>query len=186
MRWKKAVAGVLAGLVLSSTALGLAAPADDEETPATQSGLDVKVSPYELRVSPYEIEQSISPLERVEEQGGEKVVALNSDILFDSGSSELSDAAKKRIASLVKDVPKNASVRVEGHTDNVPYKRGNDVLSEERAQAVADAIAGARSDLKLAVKGFGESKPVEPNEKGGKDNPDGRAKNRRVEIRYDG
>ena len=51
---------------------------------------------------------------------------------------------------------------------------------------MSKAIKEARSDIKTEVKGFGDSKPIEPNKKGGKDNPEGREKNRRVEIRYDG
>lgn len=78
------------------------------------------------------------------------------------------------------------AVSVDGHTGDVPYHRGNDVLSQERAQAVADAIAAARPDLDLTVTGHGGTDPVAPNSKGGEDNPEGRAENRRVEIRYDG
>lgn len=64
---------------------------------------------------------------------------------------------------------------------------GNDAdnmkLWQAWAQAVADIIKAARPDLVLDVKGFGETKPVAPNEVGGKDNPENRAKNRRVELR---
>ena len=38
----------------------------------------------------------------------------------------------------------------------------------------------------LTVTGHGDTDPVAPNSKGGEDNPEGRAENRRVEIRYDG
>lgn len=41
------------------------------------------------------------------------------------------------------------------------------------------------SDLDVAAKGHGESEPVAANEEGGEDCPEGRAKNRRVEIRYE-
>ena len=44
----------------------------------------------------------------------------------------------------------------------------------------------ARPDLKLDVEGFGKGRPVAPNSQGGEDNPEGRALNRRVEIRYEG
>jgi outer membrane protein OmpA-like peptidoglycan-associated protein len=132
------------------------------------------------------LDRNIQPLEKTSTSGDEEVVTLNSDILFDFGKSSLDDAAGAKIADLVEDVPKKGTVHVDGHTDSVPYKRGNDVLSKERAQAVADAIAEARPDLKLKVAGHGDSEPVAPNSSGGKDDPEGRAKNRRVEIRYDG
>lgn len=53
------------------------------------------------------------------------------------------------------------------------------------AEAVADAITGERDDLSLEVTGKGESDPVEPNEKGGEDNPEGRGEEspRRVAVR---
>ena len=69
-----------------------------------------------------------------------------------------------------------------GHTDSIGDDASNLTLSQQRAQAVADAISAARSDLRLTVVGKGESDPVEPNEQGGEDNPEGRAKNRRVTV----
>ena len=57
-------------------------------------------------------------------------------------------------------------------------------LSQRRAEAVAAAVAAARPDLVLSTEGRGEADPVAPNDNGGEDNPDGRAANRRVEIRY--
>ena len=46
-------------------------------------------------------------------------------------------------------------------------------------------LTSENSDLEVTAKGFGESEPVESDEKNGKDDPEGRAKNRRVEIRYE-
>ncbi|CAM4027912.1 OmpA family protein [Helcobacillus massiliensis] len=125
----------------------------------------------------------IEPLEQESTDGADRVITLNSDILFDFGRHDLSKSAAAKIVALVSKLPDGTEVRVEGHTDSVPSSMGNDVLSQKRAQAVADAITAARADLTLTVKGFGESKPIEPNEKNGEDNPEGRAKNRRVEIR---
>lgn len=47
-------------------------------------------------------------------------------------------------------------------------------------------LTSENSDLDVTAKGYGESEPVAANEKGGEDDPEGRAKNRRVEIRYQG
>ncbi|WP_019175535.1 OmpA family protein [Brevibacterium ravenspurgense] len=148
------------------------------------AAVKAEIDPIKAEIVP--LKDNIEPMDDTREDAGEKVVTLSSDVLFDLGKWDLSDGAKKKIAELVKKVPQNATVRVEGHTDNLPYKEGNDVLSKRRAEAVSKAIKEARSDIKTEVKGFGDSKPVEPNEKGGKDNPEGREKNRRVEIRYDG
>ena len=71
------------------------------------------------------------------------------------------------------------AIAVDGHTDSVGTDQYNQKLSERRARAVAGYLADhgiARS--RMTVEGFGESKPVASN-----DTADGRAQNRRVELR---
>jgi len=71
------------------------------------------------------------------------------------------------------------AIAVDGHTDRVGTEQYNQKLSERRANAVADYLADhgiARS--RMTIEGFGESKPVASN-----DTADGRAQNRRVELR---
>ena len=163
-----AAAALCAGLMLTA----VPALADD-------------ITPLDRKVTA--LDRNVTPLgDGISSSGGTTTVTLETDILFDFGSSELSEPARTEIGELVADVPQGAAVAVDGHTDDVPYQRGNDVLSTERAQAVADAIAAARPDLQLTVTGHGDSDPVAPNSRGGEDNPEGRAENRRVEIRYDG
>ena len=58
----------------------------------------------------------------------------------------------------------------------------NQALSEKRARTVADALRTRGVKGTLSAKGFGESRPVAPNELNGRDNPAGRQLNRRVEI----
>lgn len=71
------------------------------------------------------------------------------------------------------------TVAVEGHTDSRGSDAYNDKLSKRRAQAVADYLAEHGIALsRLSVAGFGESHPVASN-----DTSDGRAQNRRVELR---
>lgn len=130
------------------------------------------------------LEDRVSDLEVESTEGSETVVRLDSDILFEFGKSTLPEAAPAQIEQLVADVPAGAAVSIGGHTDNVGQPAANQTLSEQRARAVADVIGSARPDLKMTVEGFGETEPIEPNESGGDDSPDGRAKNRRVEIRY--
>jgi len=76
-------------------------------------------------------------------------------------------------------------VYITGYTDSKGDKVFNKTLSERRAQAVARwLIEGKHVDASRVITiGEGESKPVAPNRRAnGSDNPDGRAKNRRVEI----
>ncbi|WP_338749307.1 OmpA family protein [Janibacter alittae] len=120
----------------------------------------------------------------VEETGDETVVSLQTDVLFRFGESTLTSSATQAVAEAVEELPDDAQVAVVGHTDSVGSKSDNKKLSAERAEAVAEVIEDERDDLTLEVSGKGESEPVEPNERGGEDNPQGREKNRRVELRY--
>ncbi len=106
------------------------------------------------------------------------------NVLFPSGSAELK-AESKEIIDMLSDVVKknNNSVRVEGHTDNIPIRTGkfpsNWELSTTRAVNVVKyfiEIKGIAPD-KLSAAGYGEYHPIEKN-----DNAGGREKNRRVDI----
>lgn len=116
--------------------------------------------------------------------GDETVVSLRADILFAFGRADLSAAAAAKIGDVLNTVPQRASRKVYGHTDSVGDDAHNSALSLARGKAVAALVRRARPDLTLDVRGFGESRPVEPNTRGGKDNPEGRAANRRVGLRY--
>ena len=129
---------------------------------------------------------NVSPLDTRTTQGDQTVISLASDILFDFGKADVGAAAEARIGELVAEVPQGAAVQVHGHTDSISDRAFNQTLSEQRAQTVAGAITQHRPDLQLEVAGFGMDQPVEPNEVNGEDNPEGRALNRRVEIRFSG
>jgi outer membrane protein OmpA-like peptidoglycan-associated protein len=76
-------------------------------------------------------------------------------------------------------------VTITGHTDNVGDDAGNLTLSQQRAEAVKTALAEhAGPSLVLEVDAKGEAEPVAPNDIEGRDNPDGRARNRRVTVTY--
>jgi len=71
------------------------------------------------------------------------------------------------------------NVSVEGHTDSMGSDEYNEKLSQRRAGAVRDYLADhGVSASRMTVQGFGESKPVASN-----DTDEGRAQNRRVELR---
>ncbi|ROS26194.1 OmpA family protein [Cellulomonas sp. PhB150] len=137
-----------------------------------------------LTTRTYDPTYAVKQLGDVSTGSGETVVTLASDILFTSDSDKLSANAKKRIGQLVDDVPKSATLHVDGHTDSVDTPSHNQALSERRAKAVAAAVADARPDLDLEVRGYGESKLKES--ESGDDVDAARAANRRVELRYEG
>lgn len=138
----------------------------------------------DLASSVTQLETSVVELAATSTDGGEEVITLTSDILFDFDESDLSAAARRRIATLVDDVPEGAAVDIGGHTDSMGSTAYNQRLSTARATAVAAVVRKSRPDLDLTVTGFGEARPVAPNTSGGEDDPVGRAENRRVEIRF--
>ncbi|MBQ0709491.1 MULTISPECIES: OmpA family protein [unclassified Ochrobactrum] len=113
------------------------------------------------------------------------VLSVTSDILFDFDSVKLTGKAKATltdIARILESMPDSA-VRVVGHTDSKGSDSYNDKLSKNRADAVIKFLAGnGVPSARMKPEGRGESEPVAPNEIKGKDNPDGRAQNRRVEF----
>jgi outer membrane protein OmpA-like peptidoglycan-associated protein len=87
-------------------------------------------------------------------------------------------------AQILKDNP-SAKVTIEGHTDSKGTDAYNQKLSERRAQAVKHDLVskGVMAD-RLDTVGKGEKEPVAPNTTpNGKDNPEGRAMNRRAELK---
>ena len=102
-------------------------------------------------------------------------------IYFATGSAKLLEESTPTLASLSALLLANPSwtVTIEGHTDNIGSAEYNLNLSNQRAAAVRDALAGRHHipAARISAKGFGLTKPVESN---GTD--EGRARNRRVEI----
>jgi outer membrane protein OmpA-like peptidoglycan-associated protein len=76
-------------------------------------------------------------------------------------------------------------IEIAGHTDNIGTPQYNQTLSEKRAGAVREYLIkeGGVDPTKITAVGHRDLYPVAPNQKAdGKDNPEGRAQNRRVEI----
>ncbi len=113
-------------------------------------------------------------------------LTLNGAILFDSGSSDIKAEAIPLIdkIGLILQNYKDNVIEIEGHTDNVPIHsarfESNDVLSMYRALSVADYIRSITDIPSGHIKssGRGEYVPVADNS-----TPEGRARNRRVEIK---
>lgn len=112
------------------------------------------------------------------------VITLADGVLFDFDESTIrTDAAGvlDDLGSAMKAV--NASqAEVSGHTDAIGTDAYNQDLSQRRADSVVAALKQRGVGGDLSAKGYGESRPVAPNEIQGKDNPAGRQLNRRVEV----
>ena len=105
---------------------------------------------------------------------------LSSDLLFPTNSSYLTDEAKVELGKLSKLLirDKSKKVRVDGHTDATGTEVYNQWLSEKRAVSVKTFLEGAGVEgARISTQGLGQKKPVADNK-----TPEGRQKNRRVEV----
>ena len=130
--------------------------------------------------------ESKQQMDQVKLQITEKGVAIriSNDMLFKLGKAELNPNIYE-LLDLAIDVTKGwpNSIRIEGHTDNIPINTfkypSNWELSSARALSVLKYFInkGRISPEKISATGFGEFRPLVPNT-----SPQNRAKNRRVEI----
>lgn len=117
--------------------------------------------------------------------GGKTEVTINSDVLFDFDKATLTATAKKTLDGMTGKLgTAKGPIRVDGYTDSKGSGAYNRKLSERRADAVRTYLAGKLTGKTLSAKGHGEAGPIAPNTRNGEDDPAGRAKNRRVTIRY--
>ena len=120
--------------------------------------------------------------------GTEIQISLSGDILFDFNKWTIKKEAEKTLQKLVRligDLNKR-QVFIEGHTDSKGSEKYNLKLSYKRAMAVKTWFIskGNLKKVQFQAKGYGEAKPIAPNTNpDGSDNPEGRAANRRVEMR---
>lgn len=112
------------------------------------------------------------------------VLRFTADVLFDFDKATLKPEAKKLVADTAAVLAKaGAPIRVDGHTDAKGSDAYNDDLSKRRAEAFAAALKDGGVTVDITATGWGEKRPVAPNTTAdGKDNPSGRAQNRRVEV----
>lgn len=159
----------------------------------SKSKKKLEVAKAELEKKSGEYEQLASSLRgeieagRVElmELRGKTTVKMKDKILFASGSATLGGdgrAALRKVADALRNV-QGKTIRVDGHTDNVPTGTGgpfasNWELSTARALAVVHFLQECGVDpTRLSSAGFAEFQPISAN-----DTPDGRSLNRRIEI----
>lgn len=148
-----------------------------------QADLERRVLEIERRVVPYD--------GRVQEvEGTEITVSLDGDVLFELDKADLTLAAQASLTELATQLDEVATgtVAIVGHTDALGTDEYNIDLSNRRAQNVRDFLSDAVvQDFEFTVEGRGEAEPVAPNTNAdGSDNPEGRRRNRRVEVTFTG
>jgi outer membrane protein OmpA-like peptidoglycan-associated protein len=153
----------IAGAAAGSAGGGSAVAGPVVGLEAALKDLDAKVSETEIRID------------------------LSADVLFDFDKADIKKEAEpslQQVATVLNAHP-GATVAIEGHTDGKGADAYNQTLSEQRAASVKRwLVANAKvNGANIATRGWGKSKPVAHNTKpDGSDDPEGRAKNRRVEI----
>ena len=170
--------------------VALALPTFAQESGRT-AALQFQSTDLQFRVTDFagnltEIAGTVQDLQ-VKEIGNEVRIDLNADVLFDFDKADLLPKAEdtlSKAAAIIKQRAKG-TVMIAGHTDSKGGEAYNMALSERRAGSVRDwfRTKGGLGSMQFDAKGFGAKQPVAPNQKpDGSDDPEGRQKNRRVEI----
>ena len=154
--------------------------------------LTMQVSAMEIGPLPADVQAALARLasqypDQITFDSGTGMLRFNSDLTFNSGKDQVKDGGATSLTALatILDSPsaENFELVILGHTDDIPVKFSrnqhptNMHLSVHRAIAVRDVLvnSGINAD-RVQVAGWGEYKPLVPNESGGT------AVNRRVEI----
>lgn len=196
-RWLVSYADLVTLLLACfTTAYAAAQVAPETHTPAGTAPIPAIVEPVreEARPEPRpSLRDAIVPIvlaalgdtqvDVVEDRRG-LVISLPESAAFDTGSAALTGDARTFLTRLA-DVlgPTDASVRIEGHTDDVPFAgtayRSNWELSTARSSAVVQFLVSeaAFAPERLSAAGYGEFHPRVAN-----DSPEHRALNRRVDV----
>jgi len=148
-----------------------------QNTPGPGSGLTGQVSALNSSVSGLDV--------RVTDTN--TIIDLPADALFEFDKADLTPGATEQLeksAQMIRAAP-TGPIAIVGHTDSKGDDAYNQTLSEARARTVADWFSrqvGVRQ-RPFQVRGVGETQAIAPEQTAdGKDEPNGRAKNRRVEV----
>ena len=142
-------------------------------------GAGAKLGNFELSILEVEgMKQDIAAGEMLEALN--KTGSITLYINFETGKSIIKPESKTILDQIVQLLTENTALKIsiEGHTDNVGTAPANQILSENRAKAVMNAIvAKGLNKSRFVAKGWGQTKPISENT-----TEEGKAKNRRVEI----
>lgn len=174
-------------------------PADLEDmtivTPLTPPLLDVPISVASESIDSSNLaDPKILDLtmisDQLEDQTGrtensdEVSILLSSDILFETNSSNLSEAAQEILEQVAQEIDDASAViiSVDGHADNTGSDTINLPLSEERAESVESSLNNlvTREGITFKVEGYGSAEPIADNS-----TEEGRERNRRVSVTFE-
>jgi len=155
--------------------------ADQARRLAESRASEAKYARLEAELASQQISSLTRQLENLQLRQTESgVVVTLGDVLFASGQAQLVEGGRsslEEVVDLLQTEP-DKKIRVEGHTDSRGDAEANLLLSQQRAEAVLEALVsmGVASD-RITALGMGEDFPIASNE-----DEDGRARNRRVDV----
>ena len=153
--------------------------------------LELKGQVLEIRGTATGLAARVDPVQAALKDLGAKVtereikIELAADVLFDFDKADLrpeAGLALTKVAAILTSYSRSTAA-IEGHTDGKGGDQYNQRLSERRADSVRRWLAANGVATQMTSRGWGKTRPVAPNAKSnGSDDPEGRQKNRRVEI----
>jgi outer membrane protein OmpA-like peptidoglycan-associated protein len=193
MRLSGGIATLLLAFAVGAVAAEKYAGPDDTATQAAARAALGSAKILDIVGMTRGIESMTRGIESVLKELGAKVtdreirIELAADVLFDFDKHDLRPEAVPSLQKVAEVLRSRAAspVTIEGHTDGKASDAYNQPLSEQRAQAVREWLVknGGASAARITTRGWGKSKPIAPNTRpDGSDDPEGRKKNRRVEI----
>jgi outer membrane protein OmpA-like peptidoglycan-associated protein/tetratricopeptide (TPR) repeat protein len=151
-------------------------------------GIAVKMDGYLFHSENFDIPLAANYQEVVKDVDMKPIVVGSTIVLknvfFDYNKSTLKSESYIELDRVVKLLNENPSMRIElsGHTDNRGTEEYNQKLSEDRAKSCVDYLTSKGiAPSRLEYKGYGESKPINPN-----NTEEGWAENRRTEFKIIG
>jgi len=185
-------ASIMAAASLPQSAQAQKYKADDAIPPgATAKVLPLKGKVTDLKGLSLTVAGKVDPLNAALKDLGARTtdteiqIQLDSDVLFDFDKADLRPEALPSLQKVVTVMKSYAAYpcTIGGHTDGKGEKQYNQKLSERRADSVKAWLVAHGVSNSITTYGYGDTKPVAPNKRpNGADDPEGRQKNRRVEI----
>jgi len=151
----------------------------------TQAQLDAeKVARADAEKKAAQALADLQKIASVKQETRGMVITLSGSVLFETDKAALLPQAMNKLNdvadALIKGNP-DSNITIEGHTDSTGSRDHNMVLSQQRAEAVKQALVGRGvSADRIKTVGVGPDRPIADNK-----SPEGRADNRRVEIVVD-
>ncbi|WP_250284720.1 MULTISPECIES: OmpA family protein [unclassified Frankia] len=188
--------GVAVSALVTAVLSWLCAPAahaatDASTAPPTVTDQAITESIREIdpaaAIQPIDIERSVVALRTERRDGAGVVVTISSDVLFAFDSANLTEAAREQLAGIAAQLVRaTGTVIVNGYTDSIGTPAYNVILSQRRADAVANLLRPKTPPgVLVSATGHGAASPVAPNTNpDGSENAAGRGQNRRVSIIY--